>query len=469
MLEYKKKHALIEICIYLVVFLIILLFLYLRSEYQSSKYKAKSSVLSVFFGQPFEVEFQKLVNTIVEFTYKKYTMMFKPILELLGGKDGHNGVFLELNNQFNVLKDIMAPMRTFFISNLNEVHETAEVYIKDIDNRNEKMNTLVNSIGTKYQRVQAKVDKHQRDFRKYIEDEVKNMPNTDYGNKTWDDPDFCFSGLTSVKLDNNKDMYFRDLGPGMRLEGGELIICHHKFKNTQPLFLYDNKFYLTGSHKVFEDNDWIKVKDSKKSYYTDFIPPFVYCITTGIGSFSIEGTMFKDFSESRNPFINKTINSLILTSKNSPFIDSTEWSHPCEYLEHGFDQDTNIETLEGKNVKIKNIQIGDKLAFGGEVIGKIELLPTMFKIYKYKGIIVSSNTKVWDNKIWKNIECVEDIEVYDEEPLKLFNIVTSNNTLSIGEAFFMDYLETTDPDVNKEIDKLIDITDCNNIVFMEEL
>ena len=56
MLEYKNKHALIEICIYFSIFLIVFLFLYIRSEYQSSKYRAQGSVLSVFFGQPFEID-----------------------------------------------------------------------------------------------------------------------------------------------------------------------------------------------------------------------------------------------------------------------------------------------------------------------------------------------------------------------------------------------------------------------------
>lgn len=475
MLEYKRLHAFLEIIIYFSVVSIVIFILFVRSHQQETGYHAQGSILSVFFGESFETEFGKLVHTIVEFTYKKYMMMFKPILNKIGGE---GGVFNDLNNQFNGIKDIMDPMRSFFISNLNEVHVEAQKHIQDINQRGDQMEQLINEVATKYKNVRDNVSDHQINLKDFLTKELASPPagslawdpsNVNCAGKTWTDPDFCFAGLTSIKLKDGKEVYFRDLQIGMKLLDGIVIVCCHKFKNEAALFLYDNKYYMTGGHKVLEDNKWILVRNSKKSFFTEFIPPFVYCITTTTGTFTIDNTMFKDFSESRNPFINKTINSLILTHKNSPFIDSTIWSYPCEYLEHGFASNTLLRTMEGHDVKIENIQIGDTLAYGGKVLGKVQLLPHIFKIYNYNGIIVSSNTKVWDKKIWKNIECVEDIEYYQETPLKLFNIITTDRVLSIGKHFFMDYLETSDIDINNEIDKLLDITNGNNLVFMEEL
>ena len=109
---------------------------------------------------------------------------------------------------------------------------------------------------------------------------------------------------------------------------------------------------------------------------------------------------------------------------------------------------------------IKDIKIGDTLSFYNKVIGIVKISNKFVHYYKDKnGIIVTSNTKVFDEGIWKNIEKIPDIEPQKNiDYTDAINLVTENSTLRINcgkkSKHYRDYLEFIDTELDTEIENL---------------
>ena len=263
-------------------------------------------------------------------------------------------------------------------------------------------------------------------------------------------------GITSVFLHDSSQCKMRDLKIGMTLEDGSRIICIQKFKNTEHLYLYNNKIYVSGKSKVIENGDGVFVKNSLLSIKTSCIPPVAYCITTSTGTINIRGNVFIDYNESKNIFINKTINSLVLNVWNNKKDVDVEVSKGVVFLENGFDGNTKLNLQSGTTKPIKDLIIGDILENNNTIIGKVELDPYYFLFYEFCGVIVSSNTKVYDNIYWKNIECVSYAEA-TKTPNSVFNLITEKGIIKCKNNYFLDYSEKKHYGIVDEVNKLLDI------------
>ena len=265
-----------------------------------------------------------------------------------------------------------------------------------------------------------------------------------------------FLGLTSIFLKNSSHINIKDLKIGMVLEDNSKIICLQKIINSQPLYLYNNRVYLTGESKVVEQGNTIYIRDSVLSIETSCNPPFIYCITTSTSIINIRGLVFIDYSQSRNIFINKTINSLILSLWNNGKEESNNFSKGVIFLEHGFAGNTKFKMDNGSIKKICDLEIGDVLENKNLIIGKIELDPNVFLFYDFCGVIATSNTKVYDDILWKNIECAQ----YSEpivKPVKVFNLITKKGIIKCKNNYFLDYAELKNGMIDAEIEKLLDL------------
>ena len=262
-------------------------------------------------------------------------------------------------------------------------------------------------------------------------------------------------GLTSVFLYDSSQCKMRDLKIGMILEDGSRIISVQKFKNIQNLYLYNNKIYVSGNCKAIENDVSVLVKNSMLASETSCQPPFGYCVTTSTGVINIRGNVFIDHNESKNIFINKTINSIVLNFWNNKK-DTTKFSKGNVYLENGFAGNTKLHMQDGSIKVIKDLIIGDILENNNTIIGKIELDAYYFLFFEFCGVVVSSNTKVFDNMFWKNIECVAHAEGV-QKPEKMYNLVTEKSIIKCKNNYFLDYTEKKDYVMGNDINKLLDI------------
>ena len=272
---------------------------------------------------------------------------------------------------------------------------------------------------------------------------------------------FCFSADTVLEREDTSRVYMRDIKVGDILSDGSKVIVKQVFYQREPLFLcrMDDLPYpikVTGSHKVKHNNKWMCVKDCPNFERTFEYSDYLYCITTNTGIINIDGVLFKDYSESKNKYLNMTANSVILSKLNSNGIDSSRYAAEVDELEHGFDADTLVHSELGLK-RIKDINIGDMLINGVQVKGKVELLTDHFKFYDYDTIKVTSNTKVLEDNIWKNIEKVNGASLSTVKPAYCVNLVTSNGYIPLFyEKTFLDYCEVTDEYINDVIDDILE-------------
>ena len=190
-------------------------------------------------------------------------------------------------------------------------------------------------------------------------------------------------GLTAVFLYDSSQCKMRDLKIGMVLEDRSRIICIQKFSNTENLYLYNNKIYVSGGSKVIENGVSVFVKNSFLSIATSCNPPVGYCVTTSTGTINIRGNVFVDFNESNNIFINKTINSIVLNFWNTKKEASVEFSKGVAFLENGFAGNTKFNLQNGSTKIIKDLMIGDILENNNTINGKVELDPYYFIFYEF--------------------------------------------------------------------------------------
>ena len=263
-------------------------------------------------------------------------------------------------------------------------------------------------------------------------------------------------GLTPMFLKDSSQCVIKDLQIGMVLEDGSRIVCKQQIQNTEQLYLYNNRVYVSGQHKVLENNVITLIKNSNLAISTSCCPPFVYCITTDTGIINIRGDVFIDYSESRNVFINKTVNDLILNFWNSGKENSLEFSKGVIFLENGFAHDTKFVLANNVTKNIEDIIVGDILENNNLVLGKIELDPYYFLFFEFCGVIVSSNTKVYDDIYWKNVECIEHAEPI-KKPQKAFNLITEKGIMKSKNNYFIDYFQLKNSNLNNEVSKLLDI------------
>lgn len=272
---------------------------------------------------------------------------------------------------------------------------------------------------------------------------------------------FCFDKDTYIKLKSGEFIKIFSINVGDILEDGSEVIATQVFENKYSVYKYEN-IYVSGEHLVKENDNWVRVRDSKKGTPVYVKPPFLYCLSTSTGNIKIGNYLFKDYEGASGKFINKTINSVILNNLNeNKDVDIDEIAYGPDYLENGFHEDTLVEMKGTSHKKIKDIKIGDMLSYYNKVLGKVTIGSRYVKFYKdHNDVLLTSNSKVFHHGVWKNIETLPDIE--PEKDLVIgnaVNIVTDSNTLKVKSksktSYYRDYVEVCDKNVENEIENIV--------------
>ena len=106
----------------------------------------------------------------------------------------------------------------------------------------------------------------------------------------------CFHEDTPVLLEDGYHIFIRDLKVGdILMEGGE-VYSVSRHLNKAPMYVYEDVF-VTGSHCVLEDGEWVRVKDSIKARLTAETVKEVFSFSC-INHFFYSGeTVFRDYDE----------------------------------------------------------------------------------------------------------------------------------------------------------------------------
>ena len=459
----KRYAAYLEIFILFCIAGIILqstLIKYLKRDYADQFSKHKDNPLSILFASQAGSSSNEVFNTIVtdksEGVFSEYMSFLKPVFDIF------NKLFSKLGGSVNILRNTLSPMRNYFAS-------VAIVYYKYIENFTiglfysmHKFRTLMNRTLSGFALMFHTVE-HTKNTLSSVGHSSEMRKLFEFGQDAIDVADkalelnLCFEENTLLKLKSDKFVKIKDINLGDVLEDGSIVIEKHHFLNNEELYKY-NGVYVTGSHIVNEKDEWKTVKNSINGIKTTICPEYVYCLSTDTAQILINKTLFRDFNESVNEFLNNIVNSVILTELNhgtkKPY-DINKISYANKYLGSGFHCDTLIEMDLPTLKSIKNIQVGDKLYGNNKVIGKISLNSKFFKFYDDHTAIVSSNTKTNDNYIWKNIEMADCKEVdYNGE---CYNLLTEKGVIPVynNKKIYTDYSESTDTYISQQIEELM--------------
>lgn len=422
--------------------------------------KSSSEVMSGIMGQK------------TQGVFKSFLKFLNPIFSIFAK------MFSKMKSSVNDIRQILLPIRTFFfdtaqkfyniiqkftIGILYSTHKMRNSMRRSISGFNILMHSLEhskNSIESMVTSPPVKMAVKWLDRAGWIKDKAGDL--------------FCFDKDTYLKLDNGQYIKIENVKIGDILENGAEVITTHKFSNKYSVYKYDN-IYVSGGHIVKENDSWVTVAESLKGTSVYVKPPLLYCLSTSTGEIKINDTIFKDFEGSTNKFINKTINTLILqklnsldTVHNNDDINESDYAVGLKYLENGFHPDTLVEMKGGYYKPIKDVTIGESLAFYNKVVGKVNINAKYIKYYlDHNNTIVTSNTKIFHNGMWKNIETLPNIKP-DEHigNVDAINLVTDNSTIRVkcgrSAKHYRDYVELVDDELETQIQNLVLKNACIN-------
>jgi hypothetical protein len=114
----------------------------------------------------------------------------------------------------------------------------------------------------------------------------------------------CFSGDTSIKLENGNVINMEDVIIGDVLEGGVTVNATLQIRNIHKIPFYKvlnselNKYiYVTGSHMIKEGDKFVDVSDSSKAEVSTVINDFFICLITDTHTIPIGENTFWDWSD----------------------------------------------------------------------------------------------------------------------------------------------------------------------------
>jgi hypothetical protein len=128
-------------------------------------------------------------------------------------------------------------------------------------------------------------------------------------------------------------------------------------------------------------------------------------------------------------------------------INATNISKSYEFKEYGaaLDETTSIKTVNGTKYA-KDIQIGDKLVTGSEVVGLIR--KRVKEVCKFSnGLLVTPSTLYWNTEENKWSRVGEKENIIDSNTELVSFIVTPNSQIELEDGTrIRDYMELCSPD-----------------------
>jgi len=250
---------------------------------------------------------------------------------------------------------------------------------------------------------------------------------------------FCFSGETEVKMRDNKEKRIKDIKVGDELKGNNIVISIMELKSDKNnMFIY-NGIEVSGSHKVFENNKWIEIKDSKESKKIEWSEEKnVYCLNTSKGKINIKNKIFKDFKETINMNLLHKYNKYYLNLLNNEIIK--EIRDGKDYYQPGIIDvgDNKIRMNNGEMKDIKEIEVNELLEGKNKVLGKIKS-KELIDIYKIGKKYLSGKTVIKLKNNYRLVEEIEEKEYITSREEEIYHLIVSEGEYKIDGIIIKDY------------------------------
>jgi hypothetical protein len=253
---------------------------------------------------------------------------------------------------------------------------------------------------------------------------------------------FCFPGDTLINIKGKGLTPIKDIkiGDVITPSNSKVTATFRFYSKGQPMVQL-GKTIVSTNHYVMHLGTHIKAgehPDAKHIADWNSEEP-LYCLNTSDNHILVDGIDFLDYDETSEGdkdtmnFIEGRVNATDIR-KDYPF---TEY---CPAI----GENTVIKTVNGIKLA-KDIQIGDKLVTGGEVVGLIRR--EVNEVCKLSNCIITPSTLFWnerDNK-WERIG--EKIDIVREHNILVSFVVVPNSQIELGDGLrIRDYTELCSPD-----------------------
>jgi hypothetical protein len=213
---------------------------------------------------------------------------------------------------------------------------------------------------------------------------------------------FCFSPDTRVTIKGRGAVRIDDVRVGDEFEDGPTVKATFQFladgQDMVSLPRDDGEpIIVSTNHYLAHGGAWIRAGDHPSATPTSpwsggRLRPIV-CLNTTDHTIPVGGYTFRDYDETDAP--NYKVMSQIHTSLNANTDFQTnynlEWSELCPSVSGN----TEIQLRNGSYKYARNVQLGDWLAGGNRVIGRIRMIVRDYVILP-SDEAVGSGTLVWD-------------------------------------------------------------------------
>lgn len=255
----------------------------------------------------------------------------------------------------------------------------------------------------------------------------------------------CFDPETIIDGQRLKDIKLNDV-----LSSGERVQSILIFNGSDTPMVKINGVVVSGNHKIKYNEEWIRCEDHPSAERTASLP-IIMCLNTSTHTISIGDNVFKDYEETDDiaDFYNDV----------AEYYNSTVNPLRFKYRQTGFNAANTKVVMENGNRKdIRKINIGDRVAEGGMVIGYVLHQPE-FPYFKVSdGLLVAPGSMlVSDDKV----DIVADDE-YVSVPNNNFaiNLLTENAVIVVEDAYgirytFLDDQEVPSFDIHDRRDKKV--------------
>lgn len=276
---------------------------------------------------------------------------------------------------------------------------------------------------------------------------------------------FCFDKNTLINMEGlMSPKRISDLFVNNSIEEGKEIISIIKIKTNNQLFNY-NGTIVSGSHLVKHCDKWIRVDNTGAEHILDNKEKVIYCLTTKHNIIKSGGNIFRDYIETSNNFINRFIKQCFLKSLNnqsykinnfiSKYHQQIKQSPNNNYYISGFSEQLKIKLYNTNEYKtMDKLQIGDVISNNNQILGIVihQNIPNF--LYNLNGILVSGEQIIKFNNQWQLVEDLPNIDKIHYDGI-IINLITSSNTITLGDYTFRDFNESNDKDVNEFTDSII--------------
>ena len=250
----------------------------------------------------------------------------------------------------------------------------------------------------------------------------------------------CFAKDTIIQKSNGEFVTIDSVQVGDQLMiTGTKVTGIIKFSSNEQ-HMYNLKcIKVTGEHRVYFNNAWIKVKNHPESKPINFQEPYVYCLLTSSKIFRIGETVYSDWDDI-------DVNVLEKLRKNCPYLPDNFKSadiHPC--IDNGLSGKSQVELFNGTFKNLKDIQVNDKLKHGEVVVGSIKIDALDLQVGKYflggREIICSKNIEFFANKVGANAMGANEVGANAQLSVNTFELL--DTPLDSAESYLYQLLTTS--------------------------